>query len=109
MTIRVLQISKEFQPLSSGVARHIQGLAQALSDDPAIELRLMAPVMDIAAAPCPTQPGGYRALWQQLGDCNVVHLHGARTPFVAAAAALAWLRRCPVVYTPHCYYDTGSR
>lgn len=108
MKLRVLQVSKEFHPQSSGVARHIQGLARALATDAALELRLLAPSVDVAAAPCPAMAGGYRQLWASLGDCDVVHVHGARTLFAAVAALLARWRRRPVIYTPHCYYDTGS-
>ncbi|WP_437882694.1 glycosyltransferase family 4 protein [Pseudomonas sp. LRF_L74] len=108
MSLRVLQVSKEFHPLSSGVARHIQGLVQALGEDRAFRFRVLAPTVDATSAPCAVVQGRYSALWRSLADCDVVHVHGARTPFVAFAALSAWLRGVPVVYTPHCYYDTGS-
>ncbi|ATR85326.1 MULTISPECIES: glycosyltransferase family 4 protein [Pseudomonas] len=106
--MRVLHVSKEFQPLSSGVARHIQGLVQAMQENTEIELHILAPTIDAGAAPCRVQQGGYRHLWAAVGASDLVHVHGARTPFAASAAFLAWLRGVPVVYTPHCYYDTGT-
>lgn len=108
MTINVLQVSKEFQPLSSGVARHIQGLTQALSSNNEIALKILAPTVEAASAACRVQRGGYRQLWALIGDSDVVHIHGARTPFAAVAGMLARLRGVPLVYTPHCYYDTGA-
>ncbi len=108
MTIHVLQVSKEFQPLSSGVARHIQGLAQALSGNHEIALNILAPTVEAASAPCPVKQGGYRHLWALIGASDVVHVHGARTPFAAVAGILARLRGVPLVYTPHCYYDSGA-
>jgi glycosyltransferase involved in cell wall biosynthesis len=108
MTVRVLFVSKEYQPLYSGVARHIQGLAQALVDDPAVALSMLAPQVGEGHAPLAVMRGGYRRLWSCLRSCDVVHLHGSRTPLVFCAALLARLRRLPVVYTPHCYYDDGS-
>lgn len=108
MTLRVLQVSKEYHPLSSGVARHIQGLAQGLAKDASFVLCLLAPTVDASSAPCQVVQGSYRELWRNLRDSDVVHVHGARTPFAAFAALLAWLLGIPVVYTPHCYYDDGS-
>jgi glycosyltransferase involved in cell wall biosynthesis len=103
-----LLVSKEFQPLSSGVARHIQGLAQALSDNHEIAMKILAPNVEAASAPCPVKEGGYSRLWALIGASDVVHVHGARTPFAAVAGMLARLRGVPLVYTPHCYYDTGA-
>lgn len=109
MTIRVLHVSKEFQPLSSGVARHIQGLAKAMRANDEIDLTILAPEIEAADTPCRLQQGGYRKLWALIGGSAVVHIHGARTPFAAAAGLVARLRGVPMVYTPHCYYDTGGR
>lgn len=108
MRVRVLFVSKEYQPLSSGVARHIQGLTQALSADQSLALHLLAPTVDAENGSLQIVQGGYRRLWSSVGDSDLVHVHGARTPFAACAALLAWLRRRPIVYTPHCYYDNGS-
>lgn len=108
MKVRVLFVSKEYQPLFSGVARHVQGLAQALRDDPSVTLSMLAPQVGEGQAPFSVVRGGYRRLWGCLSHCDVVHLHGSRTPLVLCAALLARLRRVPVVYTPHCYYDGGS-
>jgi len=109
MTLRVLHISKEFEPLSSGVARHIHGLATALQASGAARLSVMAPVVDATQTGFEVRQGGYRQLWSAIGANQLVHVHGARTPIAAVAALLAWLRGVPLVYTPHCYYDTGTR
>lgn len=108
MTLRILHVSKEFQPLSSGVARHIQGLAQAMRNNGEVELSILAPNIDASQSPCRLQQGGYRDLWKAVGANDLVHVHGARTPFSAAAALLARACGIPLVYTPHCYYDTGG-
>lgn len=107
MTLRVLHVSKEFEPLSSGVARHIQGLTNAMRADRGIKLALLAPKVEATDTACAVLQGGYGRLWAAIGESDVVHVHGARTPFSAVAALLARLRRVPVVYTPHCYYDAG--
>lgn len=108
MTVRVLFVSKEFQPLFSGVARHIQGLAQALAKDDSLALHMLAPTVGEGHAPLTVVKGGYRRLWASLRDCEVVHLHGSRTLLVVCAALLARWQGLPMVYTPHCYYDGGS-
>lgn len=109
MTIRVLHVSKEFEPLSSGVARHIQGLATAIQTDDTVRITILAPRVDVAGGGLNVRQGGYRSLWSALADHDLVHVHGARTPIAAFAALLAVIRGRPLVYTPHCYYDTGSR
>jgi glycosyltransferase involved in cell wall biosynthesis len=109
MTLRVLHVSKEFEPLSSGVARHIQGLATAIQTDGEVRLTILAPVIDASSSDLDVRQGGYRCIWSALGEHDLVHVHGARTPIAAFAALLASIRGVPLVYTPHCYYDTGSR
>lgn len=108
MSLRVLQVSKEFEPSSSGVARHIQGLVRAMAADGQIALTILAPNIDAADGPWRLLRGGYSRLWSAIGVSDLVHVHGARTPFAAVAGALARIRGVPLVYTPHCYYDTGS-
>ena len=109
MTIRVLHVSKEFEPLSSGVARHIQGLATAIQADDTVRIAILAPRVDVAGGGLDVRQGGYRSLWSAVADHDLVHVHGARTPIAAFAALLAVIRGRRLVYTPHCYYDTGSR
>lgn len=109
MTIRVLHVSKEFSPLSSGVARHIQGLATAIQTDDTTSITILAPLVDVAGSELEVRQGGYRSLWAALADHDLVHVHGARTPIAAFTTLLALVRGRPLVYTPHCYYDTGSR
>lgn len=100
MTVRVLFVSKEYQPLCSGVARHIQGLAQALLNDPSVALHMLAPTVGEGAAPLLVMRGGYRRLWGRLGRCDLVHLHGSRTSLVFCTALLARLRGLPVMLYP---------
>ncbi|WP_414158943.1 glycosyltransferase [Pseudomonas sp. BNK-45] len=109
MKIRVLHVSKEFEPLSSGVARHIQGLATAIQADDSTRITILAPQVNVAGDGLDVRQGGHRSLWSALAEHDLVHVHGARTPIAAFAALLAVVRGRPLVYTPHCYYDTGSR
>lgn len=109
MKIRVLHVSKEFEPLSSGVARHIQGLATAIQADDSTRITILAPQVNVAGDGLDVRQGGHRSLWSALAEHDLVHVHGARTPIAAFAALLAVVRGKPLVYTPHCYYDTGSR
>lgn len=107
--LRVLHVSKEFEPSSSGVARHIQGLVQALQGlNGNIQLSILAPVIGVDLGELDVRQGGYRKLWSELAEHDVLHIHGARTPIAAFAALLALIRCVPLVYTPHCYYDTGG-
>ena len=109
MKIRVLHVSKEFDPLSSGVARHIQGLATAIQADDSTRITILAPQVNVAGDGLDVRQGGHRSLWSAMAEHDLVHVHGARTPIAAFAALLAVVRGRPLVYTPHCYYDTGSR
>ena len=108
MTLQVLHVSKEFEPLSSGVARHIQGLAGAIQTDDQIRLTILATAIGETGGDLDVRQGGYRLLWAVLGEHDLVHVHGARTPIAALTALLAFIRGVPLVYTPHCYYDTGT-
>lgn len=108
MRLRVLHVSKEFEPLSSGVARHIQGLATAIQAEGAARLTILAPAINASGSRLDVRQGGYRRLWSELAEHDLVHVHGARTPIAAFTALLAVIRGVPLVYTPHCYYDTGS-
>ncbi|WP_218276650.1 glycosyltransferase family 4 protein [Pseudomonas sp. HMWF032] len=107
MTIQVLHVSREFEPLCSGVARHIQGLAQAIQANPAIRLTILAPLISADSSPANLCKGSYGQLWRAVGNSDVVHVHGARSPIAALAAACAIIRGVPLIYTPHCYYNAG--
>ncbi len=105
--MRILHVYKDFAPHAGGggVARHIHGLAW-LAVQAGHVLRVAAPLaQDGSAHGYATVRVGAWGLWEQIGWADVVHVHGARTPIAAWAAALAGLRGRPVVYTPHCYYD----
>jgi glycosyltransferase involved in cell wall biosynthesis len=106
--IRVLHVSREFEPRSSGVARHIHGLALALAGEADLHLEILAPRVDAEPGPYTLSRGSYAALGAAIARNDILHVHGARTPLAAAAAHLAALRGTPVLYTPHCYYDSGG-
>lgn len=107
--IRVLMIHCEFMPQSSGVARHMAGLARALTDRGDIALTILVqhlrngPAMGYAV-----DGGGFKTLVAQMRRCDVVHVHGSRTVISTVALRLAWLLGKPVVFTPHCYYQGGD-
>lgn len=108
MSVRVLHVSKEFEPSSSGVARHVQGLFEALRGDSRLALSILAPRIEADAGRYRLIRGGFAQLRRSLPDYDLLHVHGARTPLAALGAWLARRRGVPVVYTPHCYYDGGS-
>lgn len=108
--MKVLHVYCEFMPDSSGVARHIDGLAAELSHNGVT-------VTVFSSTPCTPVPGrSYRlltgkilTLWREVRACDVVHAHGSRTTISALALLFArWLGK-PSVFTPHCYYQGGSR
>lgn len=105
--MRILHVYKDFEPHAGGggVARHMHGLAVATAQA-GHALRVATP---LEAQPQTQSYGVVQAtplqLWPHIGWADVVHVHGARTPIAAWAAALARLRGKRVVYTPHCYYD----
>lgn len=108
--MRVLQVHCEFMPQSSGVARHMAGLSQALAELGTIQPIIYAP--EIAPPPQPgylIRKGGAAGLAAAVRDCDVVHAHGSRTILSALAIRLGRLMDKPVVYTPHCYYQGGGR
>ena len=107
--MRVLHVYKEFHPQASGVARHLDGLMRA-SAGLGVEPAVLAPDVGLwdEHAPYRVLVGGAGALRAAIGDADIVHVHGARTPLAAAAALAAAPRGRPVVYTPHCYYDDGG-
>jgi glycosyltransferase involved in cell wall biosynthesis len=50
-----------------------------------------------------------RALWQEVGAADVVHVHGTRVVYSALAGAFALLRRKKLIYTAHCFYVGKTR
>ncbi|MFC6840818.1 glycosyltransferase family 4 protein [Xanthomonas theicola] len=109
--MRILHVYKDFAPHAGGggVGRHIHGAA-TLAAQAGHALRVAAPLAQVQAARhgyTVVRAGALR-LWPQIGWADVVHVHGARTPLAALAAALARLRGKRVVYTPHCYYDDDA-
>ncbi len=106
----ILQVYREFYPEGSGVARHMDGLMQALATSGTAGAIFAPDVAPMAAArPFPVLTGGIRALWRAIGRADLVHVHGARTPIAGLAALLAQARGKPIVYTPHCYYDSKTK
>lgn len=108
---RILHVHRDFAPDrgGGGVARHIHGLAEITAKQ-GFDVRIVAP----AARPphdehaYDVQAVGIFGLWRHVGWADVVHVHGARNPIAAAAAAMAGSRGKRVIYTPHCYYDDGG-
>ena len=103
--MRVLHVHKDFEPLGGGggTARHIHGLARALSGL-GCEVRVAAPAPDRIETPyvsVPTPPSGLGA---QIAWSDVVHVHGARSTYAALGAAISAMKRKPFFYTPHAYY-----
>jgi Glycosyltransferase len=107
--IRVLQVHCEFMPQSSGVARHMDGMAQALAGGGEVEPTVFAQrVGPVGERGYRVLAGSFAGLPAQVGACDVVHAHGARTAISAAALRLARLLGKPAVFTPHCYYRGGG-
>lgn len=107
----ILHVYREFHPEGSGVARHIDGLLQALvaaGGAGAVFAPDVAPEIAPGARPFPVLTGGLRALGQAVNQAGLVHVHGARTPIAVLAALLARVRGKPIIYTPHCYYDSKT-
>lgn len=107
--IRVLMVHCEFRPQASGVARHMQGLARALTDRGDIALTILVQrTSDDPVRGYEVDGGGFKTLIAQIRRCDVVHVHGARTVISTLALRLARLLGKPAVFTPHCYYQGGD-
>lgn len=108
--MKVLHVYKEFHPDASGVARHIDGFLRSAARL-GVKATILAPSIapQAADAPYAVRRGGLRALAAAVAAADVVHVHGARVPIAAAAAAVARGFGRPVAYTPHCYYDDRRR
>ena len=106
--MRVLQVHRDYAPCGGGggVARHIHGLVRELA----------ARGIDVSVVSREPPQGSdsthraYRArlgaLFAHVRAADVVHLHGARSIYTAAAALICLISRKPYVYTPHCYYPS---
>lgn len=108
--IRVLMVHWEFAPQSSGVARHMDGLAAALVRRGDVAPTVLSPRLGrVEARGYEVVDGGLAALPAQLRRCDLVHVHSSRTVLSAVALRLARLMGKPAVFTPHCYYQGGGR
>jgi len=107
--MRILQIHKDFEPFAGGggTARHIHGLAKALSARDC-EVRVASLHPTEVANPYRSMHASPRALGEQIRWADVVHVHGGRSKYALGGAAQAYLRRKPFVYTPHAYYGGKS-
>ncbi len=104
--MRVLHVHKDFEPLTGGggTARHIHGLARALTGL-GCDVRVVAPAPELVTSPyvsvtCPPTGLGAHIDW-----ADVVHIHGARSTYAAIASVLCRRAGKRWLYTPHAYYD----
>lgn len=103
--LKVLQLHKDFEPLGGGggTARHILGLARALTGLGA-DVRVVAPSPEPFVTPFTTAAAGRAGLREHIAWADVVHIHGARSTYAAVGAALSAAAGKPFLYTPHAYY-----
>lgn len=103
--MRVLQLHKDFQPLlgGGGTARHIHGLARALSAQ-GCEVRVIAPDAEDIRIPYIAQRATVADFGAHLDWADVVHVHGARSGYAVRGAMGARRRGKPFFYTPHAFY-----
>jgi glycosyltransferase involved in cell wall biosynthesis len=108
--MRVLQVHKDFEPFGGGggTARHIHGLAKALVAKGA-ELRVVSLNPTIVTEPYQSLHVLVPSLGPHIAWADIVHVHGGRSKYAVAGAALAHLRGKPFVYTPHAFYDGKTR
>lgn len=108
--MRILQVHKDFEPLKGGggTARHIHGLARALAGR-GHEVQVASLRPEIVEAPYRSFHASAAQLRQHLAWADVIHVHGARSKYAVAGAVQARLAGKPFVYTPHAFYDIGSR
>ena len=111
--MRIALVSQRFLPYTGGVELHVAALARELAlagDDPLVltaEKQPDASAFDIgvdAVRILSVQSWLEYARILAAYDPDVVHAHGARSPFTAIAALIANARRRPIVFTPHCFY-----
>jgi len=109
--IHALHVYCEFMPQSSGVARHMDGLAHALTERCGVRTTVFSsrPSSADAGRGYALSHGGAIALARAVSRCDIVHAHGSRTAISATALRLAWMTGKPTVFTPHCYYQGGDR
>ncbi|HTG37636.1 glycosyltransferase family 4 protein [Sphingomonas sp.] len=103
--MRVLQIHKDFQPLlgGGGTARHIHGLARALSAQ-GCDVRVIAPDAEDIRTPYVAERATVADFGPHLDWADVVHVHGARSSYAVRGARGARRRGKPFFYTPHAFY-----
>ena len=108
--MRILQVHKDFEPLKGGggTARHIHGLARALAAR-GHDVHVASLRPEIIDSPYRSFDAPLTRLGPEIAWADVVHVHGARSKLAAAAALFTRMKGKPFVYTPHAYYDTGSR
>ena len=102
----MLHVHKDFQPLrgGGGTARHIHGLARALSDL-GCEVRVIAPDAEDITNNYTSYVATPKDFRSHVAWADVVHVHGARSKYAFGAALVsAWLRK-PFFYTPHAFYE----
>ncbi len=108
--MKVAMLHKDFEPLrgGGGTARHIHGLATALSQL-GCEVRVIAPRPERFGSPYTTYDlNGDIALREHIVWADVVHVHGARSTLALRGARLSRALDTPFFYTPHCWYGPRS-
>jgi glycosyltransferase involved in cell wall biosynthesis len=103
--MRILQVHKDFEPFAGGggTARHIHGLAKALSAL-GCDVRVASLNPTNVSTPYQAMHVSPRSLGEHLSWADVVHVHGGRSKYALSGAVQAYLRRKPFLYTPHAYY-----
>lgn len=103
--MRVLHVHKDFEPVGGGggTARHIHGLARALSAQ-GCTVRVVAPSVHPVSEPYVSVDCAPAAIGRHVDWADVVHVHGARSTYAIRGALATARRRTPFFYTPHAYY-----
>lgn len=103
--MRVLQVHKDFEPYrgGGGTARHIHGLAVALSGL-GCEVRIVSPIIEPIERPYTTVHANPSDLPGHVAWADVVHVHGARSGYAVRGALAAKMAGKPFFYTPHAFY-----
>ncbi|VWX53328.1 glycosyltransferase family 4 protein [Novosphingobium sp. 9U] len=107
--MRILQVHKDFEPLKGGggTARHIHGLARALTGS-GHEVKVASLHPEIVETPYKSFHASATQLRSHIAWADVIHVHGARSKYAVAGALHAKLQGKPFVYTPHAFYGAHS-
>jgi glycosyltransferase involved in cell wall biosynthesis len=105
--MKILQVYKSYNPTGGGVERHIDGICKTLDTEfQSTVIAKKLPKENLSGINYNIVKFSFIRFITEINNCNLIHLHGARSILNLPFFILGKILNKKIIYTPHCYYDS---